>query len=56
MVLPPQEKLKEVLNSEASEAEKKAIVEEFHPNFWIVRAMLSGEAFGEIALQAEGDR
>jgi hypothetical protein len=48
--------LKGFLESDASEEEKKKKVEACNPGFWVVRTMSAGESFGEIALQAEGDR
>lgn len=48
--------LKAFLKGDYSEKEKIEKIESCYPGFFVVRTMTSGDSFGDIALESEGDR
>jgi len=50
------DKLPEVLASETTSDEVKTnFVERCNPGFWVVKSMIGGDSFGELALRKESD-
>ena len=50
------ENLKQILESDISEPQKKKEVEACYPKLWVAKTLSRGDSFGEIGLQQAGER